>query len=213
MRSAPDEGTPPNAARGWSFKIGDVHELLGLSFPRDFGTSRQHAAPRHLRRRHVTPPPPPPRAARATASATHAARAPAGDTARAAASHAACAAAGHAACATSARRRPNRRRRQVRRRAFRSTVCARKTRRVCRDAEDRAHRLSALAPMRMCRRRSCALKVRVLASPPARFSISFEPFYFSEAHRRPLRRVASDDLEQQPRAARRQPSRALGEAR
>ena len=64
---------PPNAAHGSTVKIGDEHELLGLSFPRRFRHSRQHSS-------HIA-------AATSAASAfTSAAAASASDTARAAAS-------------------------------------------------------------------------------------------------------------------------------
>ena len=63
---------PPNAAHGSTVKIGDEHELLGLSFPRRFRHSRQHAS-------HIA-------AATSAASAFTAAAASASDTARAAAS-------------------------------------------------------------------------------------------------------------------------------
>ncbi len=75
---------PPNAAHGSTVKIGDEHELLGLSFPRRFRHSRQHSS-------HIA-------AATSAASAfTSAAAASASDTARAASGNPARAAASNTA--------------------------------------------------------------------------------------------------------------------
>ena len=98
-------GAPPNASRGWAHKFGDSHELLGLSFPRRFRHSRQHAS--HISAATSAAPHPTSGAAApadtaaghtSCASAGNATRAAPGDTAcTSAACYTACAAAGASA--------------------------------------------------------------------------------------------------------------------
>lgn len=90
MRTAAFVGRAAERDARLGTQIGDPHELLGLSFPRRFRYSRQHAS-------HITASA---GAASAFTPAASAACASAGDTACAAASDATCAATSDTACAS-----------------------------------------------------------------------------------------------------------------